>query len=315
LIELGPIKIFTVTSGCVRICYNSGKVEIYREGRYAVNSPTFVVAGVIETTMQNVKFDQHKVLLDGGVSMLVEGLLTFQVVDPALLIKQLGSRDLLTAVAQVTKAEIARAFSSVHLEQISSTTSPLDDGQQLPSSLLGPKHKGIEAEEGQVRHELCMNILKAIKPMTDQWGVKVLNFQLESTQLADRKYAAEYEEASLQLAKAKSSSRAIATNNQILLEQSKAKAETLRIESEGQKVAMLLQAEAKAESQRIDSKGRNDAADLLTDEFAKEYALGGQQVEFASVLKAKVLTVVPENQLTPAMINQSSFVSSAMKES
>jgi len=119
LIEFGPIKLLTVKSGGVRVCYHAGKVEIFPEGRYAINSSTFVVAGFINTQQQNVKFDQHKVLLDGGISLLVEGLLTFQVVDPALLIKQLGERDLLQAVSQVTKAELSRVFSAIHLEQIS----------------------------------------------------------------------------------------------------------------------------------------------------------------------------------------------------
>jgi len=128
LIEFGPVKLLTVKSGGVRVCYHAGHVEIFPEGRYAINSSTFVVAGFINTQQQNVKFDQHKVLLDGGISLLVEGLLTFQVVDPALLIKQLGERDLLQAVSQVTKAELSRVFSSIHLEQIS--TAQMSDSKK-----------------------------------------------------------------------------------------------------------------------------------------------------------------------------------------
>jgi hypothetical protein len=70
-----------VRSGNVRICYRQGKVHIYPEGRYAINDATFQVGSIIATTQQNVRFEQHTVLLDGGISMLVEGLLTYQVVD------------------------------------------------------------------------------------------------------------------------------------------------------------------------------------------------------------------------------------------
>lgn len=79
LIVQGPLKLLTVRSGTVRICYRQGRVHIYPEGRYAVNDATFQVAGVIATTQQNVRFESHTVLLDGGISMLVEGLLTYQV--------------------------------------------------------------------------------------------------------------------------------------------------------------------------------------------------------------------------------------------
>jgi regulator of protease activity HflC (stomatin/prohibitin superfamily) len=313
LIEFGPVKLLTVKSGGVRVCYHAGHVEIFPEGRYAINSSTFVVAGFINTQQQNVKFDQHKVLLDGGISLLVEGLLTFQVVDPALLIKQLGERDLLQAVSQVTKAELSRVFSSIHLEQISTAQMPESKKERKEvTSVLGAQPHA--QDEGETRNEACADILRSVRPIAEQWGVKIINFQLESTTLADKKYAAEYEEASLAMAKAKSNRRAIEATNDIMIQKAKAAATALKIEAEGQKTATLIQAEAKAEARRIEAKGRNDAADLMTNEFAKKFALSGQQVEFASALKAKVLTVVPGSSIGGALLSQSAFVSGALSE-
>jgi hypothetical protein len=63
LIQFGPIKIITVKSGQVRICYEKGAVVVYGEGRYAVNSNTFDVGPIINTQQQNVRFAGHPVLL------------------------------------------------------------------------------------------------------------------------------------------------------------------------------------------------------------------------------------------------------------
>ncbi len=46
-----------------RVCYDNGKVMIFKEGRYAVNSPTFTVARAVDTQMQLLKFDEHQVCL------------------------------------------------------------------------------------------------------------------------------------------------------------------------------------------------------------------------------------------------------------
>jgi len=251
--------------------------------------------------------------LDGGISLLVEGLLTFQVTDPALLIKQLGERDLLQAVSQTTKAELSRVFSSIHLEQISTAQMPSESKREKKelTSVLGqqpPTH------EGEIRNEACSDIIRSVRPITEQWGVKIINFQLESTTLADKKYAAEYEEASLAMAKAKSNRRAVEATNDIMIQKAKAAATALKIEAEGQKTAMLIQAEAKAESRRIEAKGRNDAAEMMTNSFAMKYALSGQQVEFASALKAKVLTVVPGSSIGGALLSQSAFIGGALDD-
>ncbi len=104
---------------------------------YAVNSPTFSVGEVINTQQQNLRFAKHFVLLDGGIGMLVEGLLTYQVPLAALrtpqlksangsrqvkdvrrLILQLGDGSLNRSIQDVTKAELARVFASLHLEQV-----------------------------------------------------------------------------------------------------------------------------------------------------------------------------------------------------
>jgi len=308
LIEFGPIKLLTVKSGFVRVCYHSGHVQIFPEGRYAINSSTFVVAGWINTQQQNVKFDRLKVLLDGGISLYVEGLLTFQVTDPAILIKQLGERDLLQAVSQTTKAELCRVFSSVHLEQIS-TAQMLESRKEQKelTSVMGPQPQQTQSYEGEIRNEICADIMRSVRPITEQWGIKIINFQLESTILADEKYAAEYEEATLCIAKAKSNRRAIEAINDIMIQKAKATAQALKIEAEGRKTAILIQSEGEAESRRIEARGQNDAADMMTNNFAMKYALGGQQVEFASALKAQVLTVVPESTIGGALLNQSAF--------
>lgn len=120
LIEFGPIKFITVLSGNARVCFQSGKVAILRDGRYAVNSPSFVVSDLVDLTQETIKFDNHTVLLDGGVSLTVQGLLTYQVVDVERLVLQLGSGNLKRSLTDVVKAEFARVFSTLHLDEISS---------------------------------------------------------------------------------------------------------------------------------------------------------------------------------------------------
>jgi len=286
LIEYGPIKILTVRSGGVRICYESGKVQIFPAGRYGINSATFSVAGLINTQQQNVKCDEHRVLLEGGVGLYVTGLLTFQVDNPGRLIEQLGQRDILQAVTQITKAEISRVFSTIHLEHIS--TAQMNQDTKEGGSVLGKQEQ--EGERGQICHE----ILLAIRPMATHWGIEMINFQIENLILSDRKYALEYEEASLAMAKAKSHRRALDLNNDIQIQKAKAQAEALRIEAEGQKVASIIESEGKAESERIEARGRHEAAETMTNEFAKRLAYTGQQVEFAASLNATTLSVIPD---------------------
>ena len=226
------------------------------------------VAGVIPTVQQNVRFSKHPVLLDGGISMLVEGLLTYQVVDVVKLITELGDRDLLRAITDVTKAELARVFSSIHLEQISASNSlsnPKAEGvDRDPEHLLG-KQDGVRGEgAATARTLICEEVVRAIAPFAALWGVNIINFQLESTKIADQKYAMEYEEASLGLAKAKANRRAIDAQNEIMLQKATATANASRIEAEGRKQARILDAQGEAEAMRIQAQGRNDAATVPT---------------------------------------------------
>jgi len=294
LIVFGPIKLLTVKSGGVRVCYDKGRVQIYPEGRYAFNSPTFDVGVYINTQQQNVRFDGHPVLLDGGINMLVEGLLTYQVVDVEKLVRQLGESDLLRSIKDVTKAELSRVFSSVHLEQLAQATiipQPQADGKETPS-LLGQAHMRAE---GECRTKICADVMRDIAPIAASWGVKIINFQLESTKIADQKYAHEYEEASLALAKAKANRRAVDAENEVRLQKAYATAKALQIESEGKKNSMVIEAEGSAQARKIEAKARNEAAEMMRDKFAREFAMSGQQVEFAKGLKAKVLTVLPNS--------------------
>ncbi len=118
-------------------------------------------------------------------------------------------------------------------------------------------------------------------------------------------YALEYEAASLQMAKAKSELRALDAKNQILIQNSTAQAESVRIKAEGDKAANVLMAEASAQSvqiaaaarvqaarseseavvitanaqavcREIEAKSRQEAAEKMTEEFGRRLQLGGQ---------------------------------------
>jgi len=324
LITYGPIKMFAVRSGEVRICYDGGAVQIFKEGRYAVNSGVFQVGQKISVCQQNLRFEKHLVLLDGGINMLVEGLLTFQVIDVETLVRGLGDRDMLRTVQDVTKAEITRVFAGIHLEQIAAASEVLKDdglghvikqhathtvnlntGEELSEakSVLGKDSSKME--EGQYeRWKMCAQVMSFVQPVTKPWGIKIINFQIESTKIADLKYAQEYEEASLAMAKAKANLRAVNAENEILLNRARAKAEAVKIEAEGKRNAVLIAANANAEARTVEARARNTAGELLTNGFAKQYALVGQQVEFAAALKANVLAVLPDSIVGKAVAAQ-----------
>mmetsp|Transcript_38108 Transcript_38108/g.74947 ORF Transcript_38108/g.74947 Transcript_38108/m.74947 type:complete len:521 (-) Transcript_38108:239-1801(-) len=314
LISCGPVKILTVVSGTVRVCYDKGKVQIFTEGRYAINSGTFVVGGIIVTQQQNVRFDKHPVLLDGGINMFVEGLLTYKVANVEKLITELGDRDLLHSIKDVTKAELARVFASIHLEQLASATSVQTDSGSSDSSSSSSSPSAVLGQQNSVRAEgaatartaICQDVVRAVSPFVAHWGIEIVNFQLESTKIADLKYSQEYEEASLGLAKAKANRRAVELQNQIKIEQARAgnqivlqkaqnEAEAVTIQAEGRKRAAVIQAQGEAEARLIEARARNEAAEVMTNDFAKEFALSGQKVEFAGALKATSLTVLPES--------------------
>jgi len=304
LLTFGPIKLLTVRSGGVRVCYDKGKVIILTPGRYAINSPTFNVAGLILTQQQNLRFSRHNVMLDGGINLLVEGLLTFKVDDVEKLIHELGDTEVVRAVEDVTKAELSRVFSGVHLEQLVSGAGPVPGvGGKVEDkdAVLGaPPQQPGELED--IRHHICRDVVEGVLPITAPWGVRIINFQIESTKLADAKYASDYEESSLAIAKAKATQRATVINNEIQLQSARAAASTLQIQAEGRRVAAVIEAEASGETRRIEAKSRNDAAEMMEDDFAKRYALAGLQVDFARNLKAGSLTVLGGGDVGRALI-------------
>lgn len=131
----------------------------------------------------------------------------------------------------------------------------------------------------------------------------MLNFQLESTKIADTTYAREYEEASLAMAKAKANLRAVEAENTILLQKAKAAADSKIIESEGKGHAIIIEAKSAAQARTIEAEARNEAASLMTNDFGREFALNGMQVDFAGALRANVLTVLPAANVQSSMLN------------
>jgi len=296
------MKFLTVRSGGVRVCYEKGKVCVLAPGRYIINSPSFTISTLILTQQQNLRFSKHPVMLDGGINLLVEGLLTFKVDDVEKLIHELGDRDLVRAVEDVTKAELSRVFATVHLEQLVTASAPPD--QKRDPSVLGAPDP---SDDPDIRHHICRQVVKGVLPLSNHWGIRIVNFQIESTKFADEKYAAEYEESSLSIAKAKATQRATVINNEISVQTARAAATTLQISAEGQKVGSVLDAEASAEARRIEAKSRNDAAKMMKDEFAKEYALAGLQVEFSKCLRATQLTVHSQSDVGRILMAQPSL--------
>ena len=54
----------------------------------------------------------------------------------------------------------------------------------------------------------------------------------------------------------------------------------------------------------IEARSRNEAAEKMTDPFAKKFALVSQSVQFAAALKANVLTVTPDSLVGRTVANQ-----------
>jgi regulator of protease activity HflC (stomatin/prohibitin superfamily) len=291
-IQFGPIKIVTVKTGYVRVCYDQGRVIVFPEGRYGINSNTFQLGNLVNTQQQNVRFSGHPVLLDGGIGMLVEGLLTYQIEDVEKLTREIGEVDVLRSIEDITKAELSRVFASVHLEQLATPSSANSD-QKQERGLLG-KQESVsigEGGSGGCRTAICHEVIEYVSPICTTWGVRIINFQLESTKIADMAYAREYEECSLGLAKAQANRRAVAAQNDILLQKSQAKSNALQIEAKGRADALIIEARGNAEARIIESKSRNDAAVSMTDPFSKKLQLSSLQVDMAKGLQAKVLSI------------------------
>jgi hypothetical protein len=141
--------------------------------------------------------------------MFVEGLLTFQVTDPLLLMQKIKVSDLTEAMENVGKAELSSVFSTLHIEDISSERNEEKDKSDAVAegerSLMQPEGK---RREGEPRSFICKHVVDHIAPIVAGWGVKIILFQLESIKMADANYSREYEQASLSTAKAKANLRA-----------------------------------------------------------------------------------------------------------
>jgi len=98
--------------------------------------------------------------------------------------------------------------------------------------------------------------------------------------------------------------RAVEAENKILIRQSQAKAESVRIEAEGKKNSIISIAKGEAEARVVEANSRNEAATAMKDDFAREYAMLGQQVAFASRLKATSLTVLPDSLVGTPIVSQ-----------
>lgn len=246
--------------------------------------------------------------------MLVEGLLTFQIVDPRTLIQKMGINEVVSSMENIAKAELSRVFSTMHIEDISSEKvkdENIGERNQKPDieeiglpdaakSILQDQPKQVR-DEGEPRSVICWHVIDQIGPIVSSWGIKIIAFQLESIKMADEAYSREYEQASLATAKAKANLRAQKAENAILLQTARANAEALKIEAEGKKQAALIEAETQAEVRMMEAKSRNDAANLMSTKFGQDYAIIQQQVAFADALKATSLTVMSDSMVGRAM--------------
>ena len=284
----GPIKIKTVKTGTVCICYNNGTAEILREGRYAVNSNTFTVGDTLDITQQNLKFSKHKVLLEGGINMLVTGLLTYQIENVAKLVQNVAIKSLNRYLEDVMKADLTKVFSTIHLEQISSSTF-----NEL---------KKNDEKVAETRILIYKSIMDMIKPQADQWGIKIINFQLESTQLADQKYSTDYEYASLQIAKSKAELKAQEAQNLIQKQKAETQATIAQIKAETERTvqltiakaeadALVMKAEAEAEAIIKEGEAKAAAADMMRSPYGQDLALLGGKVKIAEGLKIHTLVM------------------------
>jgi len=284
----GPVKILTVKTGTVSVCYNNGVAEILPQGRYAVNSNGFSIGSTLDITQQNLKFTQHKVLLEGGINMLVEGLLTYQIKDVAKLIKNVKIASLNTYLENIVEADLTKVFSTIHLEQIASTNYN--------------EMKKNDEKQAETRIFIYESIMKMIKPQADEWGVQILNFQLESTELADKKYASDYENASLQIAKSKAELKAQEAQNLILRQKAETEAGIAQMNAETAKNvklikakadadATIMQAEAKAQAIMKEGQAKATAADMMKSPYGQELALMAEKTKIAEGLKIHTLVM------------------------
>ena len=302
-VEHRQIKLLTVLTGNVQICYDMGKATILKPGKYAINSPNFVIGPLVSVQQESLKFTKHTVLLDGGIQMNIEGLLTFQIEDVEKMLRNLGlgedNKKLTSSIEKVAKAEISKVFSAIFLDQISSISDEEAlNPQRRDSFEKNVKEEGLKVAKeynNSIRIKICHQIMILVRPLLESWGVKVVNFQLESIKLTDKKFALSYEAASLEIAKSKANLKANIAKNEINIALAIMEAKALLIKTEGEKKAKIVVAEGLAKAMTIEAKARNDAALMLNDDFSKELMMVQEKVNFAKVFKATTLIINDKN--------------------
>ena len=302
LIEFQQIKFLTVLTGFVRICYDNGRARILNEGKYAINTATFTIGPVVSIQQQNLKFDKHNVMLDGGIQILVQGLLTYQIFDVEKAVQNIGPEKLVECLENVSKAEISKIFSAIHLEQISSisreeATNP-NSHRIFDVEHHEEKNLDVDQAQNEIRIKICERVILLIKPLVIEWGVKIINFQLESLKLTDLQYSQEYEAASLEIAKAKANLKATIAKNEIKLSQTEMEARSQQIKAEGDKKAKIIEAEGNAEAMTIEAKARNEASVTMKDNFSKDLMMMQEKVNFARELKATTLVISEQSGIS-----------------
>lgn len=89
------------------------------------------------------------------------------------------------------------------------------------------------------------------------------------------------------------------------------KQQTEVVVAEGHKQARILQAQGEAAAIELEAKARNNAAEMMADPFARNFAMASVSVDVARGLKANNLTVLASSALgAPVLpLNLSSFSS------
>jgi len=199
-----------------------------------------------------------------------------------------------TYLEEIMKADLTKVFSTIHLEQISSTTYN--------------EIKKDDAKISETRILIYESIMKMIKPQADDWGIKVINFQLESTQLADQKYSLEYEAASLAIARSKADLKAAEAQNKLLKQKAETQAGITLLNAETEKKVQITKAQAVAESTIMqadatasailkEGQAKAEAAGMMTSEYGQELSLLGEKTKIAGGLKIHTLVMGGKNQV------------------
>lgn len=171
------------------------------------------------------------------------------------------------------------------------------------------KKMNVRQSNGIPRNEICASIKKHMEPLFISWGLKVIELQINRAELADVRYAAEYESSSLTVAKTKADARAQEAKNFVTIASAEAAAAKrmleVKAEADAQLAMATAQAQAKiilaratAEAAELEADGRNKAAGKMSDPFAKRLMIGEQDVTKARALSnLRSLIVQPNSQL------------------